>query len=250
MGTGLGRVGRRRCVGRARASRRAIRGSACGWLRLVGSAESPTAGTATAAGRTPGFVHEQQSGPALLLLVQLDSEVRRTAAIASASLRLRRSSSAVRSRARVRPTSCLCTRCNGSGRVALLLFVRGERLAGGRRDECDWAIRQVAARRRRFTLTAAFDAGAWSERTPASSPAFLPARVSSSVSPGYDRLGAPMSLNLVCLLECRTIDPLEQRLSDRTDRAELDRIGTHLIAGAAHAVRGVDRLRRHLEGST
>ena len=59
-----------------------------------------------------------------------------------------------------------------------------------------------------------------------------------------------MSLNLGYLLECRTIDPLEQRLSDRTDRAELDRIGTHLIAGAVHAVRGVDRLRRQLEGST
>jgi hypothetical protein len=39
----------------------------------------------------------------------------------------------------------------------------------------------------------------------------------------------------VGLLEGRPVDPLDQRLRDRPDRAELDRVRAHLVAGLADA---------------
>ena len=51
-----------------------------------------------------------------------------------------------------------------------------------------------------------------------------------------------MTRDLVSLLERRAVDPFDQRLADHPDRAELDRVRAHLIAGGAHAVRRIHLL--------
>src|ERR1035437_108335 len=58
------------------------------------------------------------------------------------------------------------------------------------------------------------------------------------------RLTGPVAQELVRLLERRPVDPWDQRLRDRPDRAELDRIGAHLVAGGADLVGRIDLLRR------
>src|ERR1700704_2523199 len=53
---------------------------------------------------------------------------------------------------------------------------------------------------------------------------------------GVWELPRPVALDLVGLLEGRAVDPLDQRLRDRPDGLELDRVRAHLVAGAAFAV--------------
>src|ERR1700749_333814 len=62
------------------------------------------------------------------------------------------------------------------------------------------------------------------------------------------RLAGAVALDLVGLLEGRPVDPLDQRLRDRSDGLELNRVRAHLIAGAALAVGRIHLLRRLADG--
>src|SRR2546423_14029528 len=61
-------------------------------------------------------------------------------------------------------------------------------------------------------------------------------------------LPRPVALDLVGLLEGRAVDPLDQRLRDRPDGLELDRVRAHLVAGAALAVGRIHLLRGLADG--
>src|SRR5579859_3542134 len=65
-------------------------------------------------------------------------------------------------------------------------------------------------------------------------------RMSIDTGPNRSEKTLAVTLDFVGLLERGSVDPLDQRLLDRSDCPELDRVRAHLVPGRADSVGRID----------